>query len=198
MSGPQFPPRNQGDHHDTVSMYCPETDARAAYLRVTEKLYAINEWKGLSDTMKTEFLLCDAVGQAVSRKPVVGDCIRIDLPGPGSPSGGGYDWVAIIAMEEETDGDQPYASLTIAPCPNPQEPGKEVAHFYARGATNTFVVRRISTCIQAEVHGRNERANTSEPPLLDRMRNEAIALAGKMGLSKIQWQDWTDGMVSVV
>ena len=197
MSGPQLPPRREGSHHDTVSMYCHESNARSGYRRATERLYAINGWKALNDAIKTDFLHCDAAGTPVDRKPVVGDCIRINLPGPGSPSGGGYDWVNITAVEEE-EGEAPYASLTLVPCANPLEPGEQVAHFYTSASSNTFVVRRVGSCVQAEVHGRNEQPNTATPPLLDRMRNEAVALAGKVGLGKMQWRDWTDGVVSVI
>lgn len=178
-------------------MYCHDTDAGPAFHEARRRLFAVNQWQSLNPSLHTGFRHYDAHGEPVERKPRPGDCIRIDLPGPGSPSGGGYDWVSVTALTEE-EGDFPFASMTLAPCPDPRSGEKEVAHFYARGATNTLVVRRIGNCVQAEVHGRNEVPNNHEPALLDRLRNEAVALAGKVGLGKIQWADWAHGLVSVV
>ncbi|NJB86365.1 hypothetical protein GGR26_002133 [Lewinella marina] len=197
MTGPALPPRREGSHHDTVSMHCHDSDATGAYREAHARLLNINGWHLLNQAVRTEFQLCDADGSPVDRLPRVGDCIRIDLPGPGSPSGGGYDWVAITEMDE-VDGEFPYASITVAPCPAPGTDEEAVAHFFAAGATNTFVVRRVGNCVQAEVHGRNEKPNNTDPALLDRIRNEAVALAGKVGLSNIQWIDWARGVVSVV
>ncbi|MCP9234980.1 hypothetical protein [Lewinella sp. JB7] len=199
MKQPSFPLRRTGNHHDTLSMYCHDTpaSAREAYIRAVQHLYNVNHWRKLNDAVKTDFLLCDARGQALDRPARTGDLIRIDVVGPGSPSGGGYDWVSIQQLEE-VNGDTPYAAMTVVPCPGPQSDDPAVAHFFAEGATNTFVVRRLGNCVLAEVHGRNERPNTDAPPLLDRVRNEAVALLGTVGLSKIQWKDWTAGVVSVV
>ncbi len=198
MSRPTLPPRREGDHQDTVSMRCLDEDAAAAFERATERFYAINRWHELNDSIHTAFQLCDPRGEPVDRHPRPADRIRIDVAGPGSPSAGGYDWVEITAVETGTDP-TPFHALTVTPCAPPDAPaGGGVAHFYAAGATNTFVLRRIDDCLLAEVHGRNERPNTGEVPALDRIRNEALALAGMVGLGKIQWQDWTDGLVSVV
>ena len=197
MSSPELPPRREGSHHDTVSMHCVDTGAAAAYARVKERLYAVNTWRELNDSIRADFQVCDPSGRKVYRRPHKGDYIRIDLPGPGSPAGGGYDWVRVADLAEE-DGLAPWASLTVMPAADPRGQGTDIAHFYAEGATNTFVVRRIGNCILVEVHGRNERPNVTEGGRLDRLRNEAVALAGKVGLGKVQWKDWTDGMVSVI
>ena len=197
MSSPQIPPRRQGSHHDTVSMHCVDAGAAEAYARVKVRLYAVNGWRELNDNIRAEFQVCDPAGGEVARPPGKGDYIRIDLPGPGSPAGGGYDWVRVTEIDED-NGAEPWASLTVTPSSDPRGSGEEIAHFYAAGATNTFVVRRVGNCILAEVHGRNERPNVNEGGRLDRLRNEAVALAGKVGLGKVQWKDWTDGVVSVI
>ncbi|WP_116109156.1 hypothetical protein [Lewinella sp. IMCC34191] len=197
MALPDLPARHAGSHHDTVSMYCADGPAQRAYAAVKERLYAIDRWRELNDSIKTDFLLCGPEGEPSTRSPQRGDYIRIDLAGPGSPSGGGYDWVVITQIAEET-GDQPWAAMTVKPSPPPGQDQGNVAHFYEGGATNTFVVRRVGQCILAEVHGRNEEPNVADAPLLDRLRNEAVALAGKLGFGKVQWKDWTDGMVSVI
>lgn len=178
-------------------MYCHDVDATAAYRLAVDRLFAVNGWHELNNSFKTQFWLCDSEGAPVDRKPVAGDYVRIDLTGPGSPSGDGYDWVRIEQIEAG-DGDDPYAAMTVTPSANPLSQDPAIAHFFAAGATNTFVVRRLGNCVTAEVHGRNEVPNTEGVPLLDRVRNESVALLGSVGLSKIQWKDWTRGVVSVV
>ena len=178
-------------------MHCTDAGAAAAYARVRERLYAVNDWRELNDNIRADFRICDATGREVARTPMEGDHIRIDLPGPGSPAGGGYDWVRVTDISEDTS-EEPWASLTVTPSADPRVEGGDIAHFFAEGATNTFVVRRIGNCILAEVHGRNERPNVKEGGRLDRLRNEAVALAGKVGVGKVQWKDWTDGLLSVI
>ncbi len=197
MSSPEFPLRREGSHHDTVSMYCLDGGVEEAFDKVKARLYDINAWKELNKAIRTDFQLCDGSGTRLERMPAEGDYIRLDLAGPGSPAGGGYDWVQITSIGEGTETEV-WASLKITPCPNPTTDASTIAHFYAAGATNTFVVRRVGQCILAEVHGRNEKPNVAKGPVVDRLRNEAVALAGKVGVGKMQWKDWTDGMISVI
>ena len=197
MDTPTLPPRREGAHHDTVSMRCLEQDADDAYARAVDHFYAVNRWGELNDSMRTAFQLFDGDGRAVDRRPVEGDRIRIDVAGPGSPSAGGYDWVEITGIET---GPPPagFHAITIRPCAPPDKPDGAVAHFYNDKSSNTFVLRRLDNCLLAEVHGRNEVPNTSDVPLLDRARNELLSLAGRVGLGRIQWQDWADGLLSVI
>ncbi len=178
-------------------MRCLDGEATAAFAQASERFYAINRWRTLNDSIHTDFLHCDAAGRPVDRRPRPGDTVRIDLPGPGSPRGGGYDWVRIRELGEY-DEPVPCVYMTLAPCPKPGEAEGPAAHFYQTEASNTVVLRRVQNCLLAEVHGRNEVPNVSEGSVLDRVRNEAVAVLGKVGLGKIQWQDWADGLVSVV
>ena len=81
----------------------------------------------------------------------------------------------------------PFLAFTIRPCPAPDSDEKTVAHFYNKESTNTFIVRRIGTCIYAEVHGRNQIENTSDAPLLDIVRNKAVAIGSKFGIGHLNW-----------
>ncbi len=85
--------------------------------------------------------------------------------------------------------------MTLKPCPAPEGTDETVAHFYSGASTNTFVIRRVGTCIYAEVHGRNEIENTSEVPVLDSVRNKAVAIGGKLGLGKMNWQGFTKALL---
>ena len=177
-------------------MYCVEGDAGAAYAILRGRLLDINHWDALNDALHTTFALYDRDGTQVARPPVPGDFIRVDLRGPGSPSGGGYDWVAVTDVSEGDDAD--WTALTVRPSRVPGKAEGPTAHFFTDEATNTFVIRRLGTCVYAEVHGRNEHTNLPDGSLADRLRNRAVALAGMVGLGKVQWQDWTDGMISVI
>ncbi|WP_116126568.1 hypothetical protein [Lewinella sp. IMCC34183] len=197
MPHPYLSPRREGDHHDTVSMRCLDQGGAAAYHRAVDRFYAVGSWHELNSALRTHFQLCDGGGKPVERRPRVGDTIRIDLAGPGSRSGGGYDWVAVTLLDSGEEP-LPFVAMSIVPCADPRSATTDVAHFYAAGAVNTFVLRRLGDCLLAEVHGRNEVPNVGTGPLVDRLRNEAIALAGRVGFSQVQWKDWTDGLVSVV
>ena len=197
MNYPAYPPRRTGNHHDTVSVHCTEGDAGRAYARLRSQLLDIHGWEAMNDALHTSFALCDGAGIEIYREPVPGDFIRIDLRGPGSPSGEGYDWVVVTEVSEQ-QSEPEWTALTVRPCRPPGTGSGPIAHFFTEEATNTFVVRRLGNCLYAEVHGRNERTNLPEDSLRDRLRNRAVALAGRVGFGKVQWQDWTDGMVSII
>lgn len=198
MRNPTIPPRKLGSHHDTVDVFCSDSPVETAYAVARQRLLAVNEWSELNEALHTEFQLCRPDGEPIDRAATTGDIVRIDLRGPGSPSGGGYDWVTITSIEEEASVACPWIALTVSPCPMPGGTSDAAAHFYTTDATNTFVIRRVGHCVYAEVHGRNEAANLEAPPLADRLRNRAVALAGKLGIGKVQWKDWTEGMISVI
>ena len=180
-----------------MSTYCLDHDAEAAYATLRARLLDVNGWETLNVSMHTAFALYDASGAWVDRVPMPGDFIRIDLRGPGSPAGSGYDWVCITELTEQKE-EPVWTAFTVRPSRVPGATTGPTAHFFTQEATNTFIVRKLGNCLYAEVHGRNERSNLPDDSLADRMRNRAVALAGKVGLGKVQWQDWTDGMISVI
>lgn len=89
----------------------------------------------------------------------------------------------------------PIFSMTLRPCSAPGDKNADVAHFYSEASTNTFVIRSMGTCIYIEVHGRNEIENTSEVPVMDSVRNKAVAIGGKLGLGKINWEGFTQAFL---
>lgn len=70
-----------------------------------------------------------------------------------------------------------------------------MAHFYNGEPTDTFIVRRVGTCIYAEVHGRNEIENTSGVPVSDIVGNKAVATGSKLGLGSINWLGLTKALL---
>lgn len=196
MTYPSIPAQRSGSRHDTVSMRCLDTTAEADsfYQEVLRRVQDVNHWQDLSKDIKADFILCDDRGHKVTGKPAAGHYMKIDIPGPGNPSGEGYDWVKIIDIQEGSAADTFFA-MTVRPTANPTSEEDQTAHFYEEEASSTFVVKRLGTCVLAAVHGRNEQNNTDTGPFLDRTRNKLIAVGAKLGLSAIQWQAVTDAFV---
>lgn len=198
MNDPNIPCQIKGGSHDTVSMFC--TDRLESAIEYYEKLEArfksINEWHAFSDKVKAEFTMFDGKTNRPTNSLEIGNLIRIDVPGIGNLSGGGYDWTQITDIR--TDGEErslPFFSMTLRPCSAPGDMDETVAHFYSGDSTNTFVIRRIGTCIYAEVHGRNETENTSGVSVLDAVRNKVVAIGGMLGLGKMNWQAFTKALL---
>jgi len=198
MNLPDIPRHTDGESHDTVSVHCANTIDMAIerYGELESRLTSVNEWHSFSDKVKAEFCLVDpATGRQVNELKE-GILVRIDIPGIGNPSGHGFDWTEIIDVQSESnDMAFPYFMFTLRPSPPADAPDSKISHFYTEESTNTFIVRRVGTCIYAEVHGRNERENTSDVPLMDSLRNKAVAVGGKLGLGKINWFGFTEALL---
>lgn len=198
MKYPNIPSQVHGDFQDIVSMQCAETVEETVnqFEKLQLRLRSINKWHSFSDKVKTKFSLYDPEANQPTEILKVGNLIRIDIPGPGNPSGSGYDWTRIIDIQNGEDNQTtPFYAITIKPCSAPDSEDEPVAHFYNEEASNTFIVRRVGTCIYAEVHGRNEIENTSDVPVLDLVRNKAIAIGSKHGLGSLNWLAFTQALL---
>jgi len=167
--------------------------AQELFSAAAKRLLAVNEWgtiSGLSD-----FRIFAPDGKEAMRSAQKGDFIRIDIPGPGPVSGGGFDWVKVEEIQREHDGDQEMISMCARPCPSPFKEDKQVAHFLKDHATSTFLIRRDRITVWAEEHGRNEQANTDEGNLIDRARNLVVGFSAKLGLSYPQWKLLVKGLL---
>jgi hypothetical protein len=167
--------------------------AQELFSAAEKRLLAVNEWgriSGLSD-----FKIFAPDGKEAMRSAQKGDFIRIDIPGPGPVSGGGFDWVKVEDIQKEHDGDQEMISMCVRPCPSPFKEDKQVAHFLKDHATSTFLIRRDRITVWAEEHGRNEQANTDEGNLIDRARNLVVGFSAKLGLSYPQWKLLVKGLL---
>ncbi len=198
MLYPNIPSQLQGDFQDIVSMQCADTIEIAIqnFEKVLQRLFAINEWHTLSDQVKTKFSLYDSETNQPTTDLKLENLIRIEVPGPGNPTGSGYDWTKIINIQNEKEnGENPFAAITIKPCSPPGSSTETIAHFYTKKSSNTFIVRRIGSCIYAEVHGRNEEENTANVPVLDTIRNKAITVGAKLGMGGLNWLLFTKALL---
>src|SRR5690606_25373642 len=119
--------------------------------------------------------------------PAIGNYFRINIPGPGSPAGDGYDWVRVEKIEDEIapDAEQESFTIQVRPAPNPKK-REETAHFFDSGATSSFVVNRKDRTVSAAVFGRNEKPNTKSRSLPDKIRNAVVGKSAQAGFSDIQ------------
>lgn len=176
-------------HYDTLEA------AIVAYQDTKKRLFDVNNWDKTCETSATLFQLTDADGAEVSDISE-GRLIRIDIPGPGTAAGDGYDWVKVekILTSGETETTE-WTGFTVRPCANPFHPEKGTAHFFSSRASSTFIVKRNGTEVIAEMHGRNEVANEDASGVFDGLRNVMVGYSAKIGLSYPQWKLLVDGLV---
>ena len=190
------PPQQEGGQADIVetrkASNCPQ--AKSYFGQAKEKLYDIAHWDNFSEGMSASFALTDSNGVIKNGLPAVGDHIRINLPGPGSSAGRGYDWVRIEIVEEISEPDWEFCIIKVRPSEDPAK--KEgTAHFFKSQATSSFIIKREGILLAVEIHGRNEKLNMGSSWLTDKIRNLVVGTAATSGFAKIQWQKLAKGLM---
>ncbi|NTE05621.1 hypothetical protein G6M26_20500 [Agrobacterium tumefaciens] len=194
----RIPDQQEGSKIDVEESRNFETinDAIAFFDVACRRLLNINLWDEISGL--SSFQLFDEHGNEVHREGKEGDYIRIDIPGPGTKSGDGFDWVRIEEIIRHQDANEELLSIRVRPSVKPMAEGNSPAHFLKAEATSTFIVRRLQLRVQAEEHGRNEMANTDTTHILDNARNLLVGGAAKLGLSYPQWKLLVKGIMALV
>jgi hypothetical protein len=192
------PPQHTGSEMNAVEKIELGSEAEAIYFfnTVKERLLDINRWAEFAGMSMSTFRLTDSSGNEVDRKATDGDYIKIDIPGPGTTAGGGYDWVVIEDIRSQVLDGAEVLSITARPASNPSTEDNSTAHFLTEEATSTFQVKRLGNAIYAEEHGRNEVANTDTGSVLDNIRNTFVGLGAKIGFSYPQWKALVKGLLS--
>ncbi|HJW16223.1 MAG TPA: hypothetical protein VJ499_03840 [Flavisolibacter sp.] len=170
-------------------------EAKEFYVTVCERLMDINNWQQIAGKATASFQLTDNSGNDVQREAQKGDHLKIDIPGPGTVSGEGFDWVQIEAIEKDQDEKAQWTAIRVRPATSPLNERKDVAHFFSDDTTSTFMVRQEGNKVIAGVYGRNEKPNTNTETNIDKIRNAAIATGAITGFSKIQWKSLVNGLV---
>ncbi len=173
-----------------------EADAKRFFETVKSRLLDINHWSEFASVPMSAFSLTDAQGIPVQRKATNGDYIKIDIPGPGSKTGEGNDWVIIEQIREEVQDGAEVLSMTVRPAANPSNDDDHTAHFLSDEATSTFQVKRFENVISAEEHGRNEVPNTDTGHTMDNIRNTFVGWGAKLGFSYPQWKSLVSGLLN--
>ncbi|WP_027378985.1 hypothetical protein [Chryseobacterium daeguense] len=194
---PGIPPQKKGSFHDTESEKFFDTpDEAFDFFEVLKiRLFNVNQWKHYCGEQSADFALFDSYGKAISRKPEIGDFIRINIPGPGNTEGKGYDWVKIVGIAHENENDYEKVLIICSPSVKPGDmKNNHIAHFYSSQATSNFMILREKNYIKTGIYGRNETPNFNAS-FINKIRNIMIALGGMLGFSKIQWKCLTDGFL---
>ena len=192
------PPQEGGGQSDTEARrsFDNEEKAQRCYEQVKARLRNVNGWQLLAEKTTAHFQLTDASGLEVDRDVQPGDHFKIDIPGPGTATGEGFDWVQVEAVEEGEKEGSPFTLIRVRPATNPNNERSDVAHFFSGDATSNFLVRREGRDVIAAVHGRNEKPNAAADKLLDKARNVAVGGGALAGASKLQWKALVEGLIS--
>lgn len=180
---------------EAVCTLSSREEAIALYEAARQRLLDVNKWHEIAGTVSAKFCLVDAQGKELNRNAMMGDYFKIDIPGPGSKEGSGYDWVHIEDSREISEAAVQSTAIRVRPCAPPFAEAGEIAHFYSDDATSSFVVTREGNSVKSAVVDRNIKPNGQSASVTDKLRDLAVGL-GAMGVfSKIQWQNLADGLI---
>lgn len=172
-----------------------EKTANEFFQAVKQRLLDVNAWHQHAGKGSAVFQLTDEKGNEVQRPARLGDHFMIDIPGPGTVSGKGRDWVQIEAIEHQEAPEGEVLAMRVRPSQHPAKPGEDVAHFFTDEASSTFSVSKSGNRITAAVYGRNEKPNVEAGNLVDKIRNAVVGAGAILGLNKPQWQSLVKGLL---
>jgi hypothetical protein len=172
-----------------------ETAAQTLYKSAKKKLLAVNNWHKIAGAITARFQIIDQKGNEVHREVTKGDYLRIDIPGPGSKEGDGYDWVIVEDLMELNKVSLQSVGFRVRPNENPFGRKNETAHFYSKDATSTFIIIRENATVLSWIVDRNLLPNTESESLVDKVRDVMVGVSGIAGFSKVQWQGLADGLI---
>jgi hypothetical protein len=179
---------------------CIETnsidEAISLYKTVRQRLLNVNNWHTIAGLMSAVFQLVEETGKEADRNVQTGDYLRVDIPGPGSAGGEGYDWVRVEEMNEIKKPEVESIGFRVRPTANPLNKEANVAHFYSNASTSTFIVTRENKIIIAGVYDRNTKPNEKAESVTDKIRHTVIGISAVSAFSKIQWQNLANGLLA--
>jgi hypothetical protein len=170
-------------------------EAKQLFEQARRRLLHVNNWDKLCGKLSALFRLTDEKGNEIEGEPRVGNYFKIDIPGPGTISGKGYDWVRVEAVEETKQPELESLLIRVRPADNPATSDSNVAHFFSDKATSNFVVARKSNVVTAAVYGRNEVPNTDTNKPIDKTRNAVVGTTAVAGASNPQWKSLVNGLL---
>jgi hypothetical protein len=156
-----------------------------------KRLLSVNNWKTISSAVRSSFQLTDASGKEIDRDARENDLLKIEIPGPGSVAGDGFDWARVESIIVKPNR----VAMRVRPVANPLHPESGTAHFFSSDATSTFQVFRRGRIVTAGVYGRNEVPNTTSESAMDQVRNAAVAIGAIIGASRLQWESLVHGLL---
>ncbi len=167
-------------------------EAKAFFGIVKQRLLDVNSWHKIAGILTAKFQLADKDGNEVNRRVAKGDYFKINIPGPGSIAGEGYDWVHVEDMNIVSEAEMESLGIRVRPSSNPKTNSKEIAHFYSQDSTSAFTVTREGNKITAGIYDRNIKPNKDAK---SKTRDILVGLGAIAGFSKFQWNKLTKGLL---
>jgi hypothetical protein len=193
------PEQRNGNHTEvTEEITFPERqDALQHYAESKNRLTDVNNWDKIAKGLSATFQLLDEEGGKEINKLVLHGFIRISIPGPGTETGEGYDWVRIeeIVDRNYEVNDEELFGFRVRPVKNPNLEEGKPSHMFTESATSCFLLYRSGLQIVAAQIGSNEKPNTEIDNLKDKVRNVLVALGAIAGFSETQWRNLMKGVV---
>ncbi|WP_316748312.1 hypothetical protein [Pedobacter gandavensis] len=195
----EVPKQEEGSEMDVFEKvtFKDEASAKAFYPVVRERLLEVYNWDKWCGFPTATFTLTDPFGKEIRRQVMEGDYLKINIPGPGTTKGDGFDWVVVEWIREEQSPAGQMIAIRVRPAANPLHPDTETAHFFKDKATSTFKVYRKGMEVHAEVHGRNEVPNSESAVLINNVRNVLVGWMAKIGFSYPQWKSLVTGLLDI-
>ena len=173
------------------------------YNKVKSRLLNVNDWHQAAGILSARFYIIDSSGKEVTRNVQKNDYLKIDIPGPGSKEGEGFDWVLVEELKEFEENNIQSIGFRVRPCADPfseknlrkDSPG-ETAHFYDEKSTSNFIVTRQGSEISVTIIDRNIKPNVQTDSFSDKIRNAVAGITAIGMFSKIQWQQLAEGLLS--
>src|SRR5687767_1341785 len=106
-------------------------EAKEFYNLCKQRLLNINDWGKLAGVASADFKLTDKAGNELQRHEAhVGDMFKINIPGPGTVTGEGYDWVQIENINPDSSHADESLAIQVRPASAPTNSNTDVAHFF--------------------------------------------------------------------
>lgn len=80
---------------DTSVKYEDAEGANFAFLKAKNRLMDVNRWQDFTSLLLANFQLTDLFGKPLAGPMQEGNLFKINIPGPGTSSGQGFDWVYV-------------------------------------------------------------------------------------------------------
>ena len=167
-------------------------EAKLVFETARQRLQNVNQWHEVAGQLSAKFQLFNDQVEEVDREVQKGDYFQVDIPGPGSTTGKGYDWVQVEDLAEEHDNNSSLLAFRVRPTSNPTTNADKAAHFFSSESTSTFLVKRENEKVTVGIYDRNAKPNTETENLIDKTRNLAVATSGILGVTKLHWQHLAD------
>lgn len=186
-----IPANEKGKQNDLEhsESFTSREEAAKCFVRAYKRMFNPKVWHKLCGFMSAELALVNPNGEKERDLAEINDYYRIDIPGPGTTAGDGYDWVKVDAIEEHHDAtaETEWMAMRLRPAPNPAHGTSDVAHFFQDSATSTFIISRTGNTVTASYHGRNELPNNHTSSAIDNLRNAVVTSGAFAGFSEAHW-----------